>query len=95
MRCSEPLRASRHTLPTAFAPHHAWAAPPSAVAYADGSLTASVARAGSFRGAALKVAVGTNAATLTAQLRLIGIFTEGPIVAPAAAAMPTEEPAQA
>jgi hypothetical protein len=56
----------------------------------DGSVTGSVARAGSFRGQALIVGVGTNVATLTTQLRLLGIFVEGPIVAPVAAVMPTE-----
>ena len=37
-------------------------------------MTGSVARAGSFRGQALIVGVGTNVATLTTQLRLLGIF---------------------
>jgi hypothetical protein len=36
-----------------------------AAAFSDGSVTGSVARAGSFRGAALIVGVGTNVVTLT------------------------------
>ena len=51
---------------------------------------AELSRAGTFRGAALIVSVGVNVATLTSQLRLIGIFTEGPIGAPAAAALEAE-----
>jgi hypothetical protein len=58
--------------------------------FGDGSVTGSIARAGSFRGQALIVGVGTKVATLTAQLRLLGIFVEGPIVAPVAAVMPTK-----
>jgi hypothetical protein len=53
-------------------------------AFTDGTVTASIARAGTFRGAALIVGVGTNVAALTSTLRDIGIFTEGAIVAPTA-----------
>ena len=49
------------------------------VAYSDGSVTGSVARAGSFRGPALIVSVGINAATLADTLRENGIFVENPI----------------
>jgi hypothetical protein len=63
--------------------------------YSDGSVSASVARAGSFRGAALIVAAATDTAKVTDRLRDIGIFTEGVIVAPVAAAMPTESEAPA
>jgi hypothetical protein len=55
-----------------------------AVKYADNSVTGSVAKAGSFRGAALIVGVGTNVATLTDALRKNGIYIEGVIVAPSA-----------
>jgi hypothetical protein len=48
-------------------------------------VTGSIARSGSFRGAALIVGVGTNVATLTDALRKNDIFVEGPIVAPVAA----------
>jgi hypothetical protein len=55
------------------------------VLFADGSITGSIARAGSFRGQALVVAAGTDATALTERLRDIGIFTEGPISVPTAA----------
>jgi hypothetical protein len=55
-----------------------------AQAYSDGSVTCSVARAGSFRGTALIVGVGTNAVTLTERLRDIGIFVYGAITVPTA-----------
>jgi Bacteriophage lambda head decoration protein D len=54
-----------------------------AVAFTDGTVSGSVARAGTFRGAALIVSTGVNVATLTDTLRKNGIFTEGPIVASA------------
>jgi hypothetical protein len=54
-----------------------------AVLLSDGSVTGSVARAGSFKGPALVVPVGINAATLTTRLRELGIFVEGPIIVPA------------
>jgi hypothetical protein len=52
-------------------------------AYSDGTVTGSVARAGTFRGEALIVTAGINAVTLTDALRDSGIFTEGPITLPA------------
>ena len=52
-----------------------------AVQFADGTVTGSVARSGSFRGAALIVADGTDAAALKEKLRDLGIFVEGPITA--------------
>ena len=60
--------------------------------FSDNSVTGSVARAGSFRGGALIVAAGTNAATLKAALRGLGIFVEGPITVPGAAAAAEEQP---
>ena len=60
-------------------------------ANSTGTVTASVARAGSFRGAALIVGAGTDEAALAKQLRLIGIFTEGAI-APVALAAVEEAP---
>ena len=62
-------------------------------AFSDGSVTGSIARAGSFKGAALVVPTGINAATLTTRLRELGIFLEGPITVPAAAALEAEAPA--
>jgi len=56
----------------------------SAVKFSDGSVTGSIARAGSFRGAALKVGVGTNLTTLIPRLREIGIFVEGVVTVPTA-----------
>jgi hypothetical protein len=50
-----------------------------ALKFSDNSVTGSVARAGSFRGQALRVGVGTNAATLQTRLREVGIFLEGPV----------------
>jgi hypothetical protein len=54
-----------------------------ATPYSDGSVTGSIARAGSFRGPALKVATGTDVAKVTARLRDQGIYVHGAIVAPA------------
>jgi hypothetical protein len=54
-------------------------------AFSDGSVTGSIARAGSFKGPALIVPTGINVITLTTRLRELGIFTEGAIVVPAAA----------
>jgi len=56
-----------------------------AAAFSNGSVTGSVARAGSFKGQALKVGVGTNATTLLDALRKNGIFVEGPVTVPTAA----------
>ena len=46
-------------------------------AFSDGSVTGSIARAGSFKGAALVVPTGINAATLTTRLRELGISWKG------------------
>jgi hypothetical protein len=54
--------------------------------FGDGTVTGSVARAGSFKGHALKVGVGTNVATLADALRKNGIFLEGALTAPVALA---------
>jgi hypothetical protein len=54
-----------------------------AQAYSDGSVTCSVARAGSFRGPALIVGSGTNGVTLADRLRDIGIYVHGAIPIPA------------
>ena len=56
-----------------------------AAAFSDGSVTGSVARAGTFKGNALIVPTGINGATVQSRLRELGIFTEGAIVVPAAA----------
>ncbi len=61
-------------------------------AFGDGTVTGSVARAGSFKGPALIVPTGINAATLTTRLRELGIFLEGPITVPVAA-LEAEAPA--
>jgi hypothetical protein len=47
--------------------------------FSDGSITGSVARAGSFRGPALICGAETDAAALTARLRDQGIYVHGPI----------------
>ena len=61
------------------------------VANSTGTVTGSVARAGSFRGAALIVGAGTDEVLLTKQLRQVGIFVEGPIAAVALARQEAEE----
>ncbi len=60
-------------------------------AYGNGTVTASVARAGSFRGAALIVGAGTDEAALAKQLRLLGIFIEGAIAPVALASAEADE----
>jgi hypothetical protein len=55
-----------------------------AVTFTGGTVTASVARAGSFRGPALRVGVGTDAAALLARLRDQGIFVHGAVTVPTA-----------
>jgi hypothetical protein len=50
-----------------------------AAAFSNGQVTGSVAKSGSFRGAALIVGVGANVVTLTDALRKNDIFVEGPI----------------
>ncbi len=61
------------------------------IANSLGNVTASVARAGSFRGPALIVGAGTDEAALAKQLRLVGIFVEGAIAAVALAAKAPDE----
>ena len=61
-----------------------------AVAFGDGSVTGSVAKAGSFRGPALIVPAGVDAGLIAVALRGRGIFVEGPITVPAAAAVAAE-----
>ena len=53
------------------------------VAHSDGTVTGSVARAGSFRGPALLVASGTDVVKVVAALRDHGIYTHGEVTAPA------------
>jgi hypothetical protein len=65
-----------------------------AAKFSDNSVTGSVARAGSFRGAALIVGAGVDPVALAADLRDRGIYTEGPITVPAVlAAEPETAPA--
>ena len=59
--------------------------------FAGGTVTASVARAGSFRGPALIVGAGTDEALLAKQLRTLGIYTEGAIAAVTLMAAETSE----
>jgi Bacteriophage lambda head decoration protein D len=66
-----------------------------AAPFSDGSVTGSIAKAGSFKGSALIVPAGVDAGLIAVALRGRGIFVEGPITVPAAAAMQSEEPAQA
>ena len=61
------------------------------VANSTGTVTGSVARAGSFRGPALIVGAGTDEALLARTLRQNGIFVEGPIAPVALAAKAPEE----
>jgi hypothetical protein len=60
-----------------------------------GTVTGSVARSGSFKGAALIVGAGTDEAAAAKQLRDVGIFVEGGIapVALASGAPPEERKA--
>jgi hypothetical protein len=64
-----------------------------AAAFGDGSVTGSIAKAGSFKGSALIVPTGVDAGLIALALRGRGIFVEGPITVPAAAAF--AEPAEA
>jgi hypothetical protein len=64
------------------------------VAFSDASVTGSIAKAGSFRGAALIVPTGVDAGLISVALRGRGIFVEGAITpgaTPTAAALETEE----
>ena len=63
-------------------------------AFSNGSVTGSIARAGSFRGAALVVANGVDPGLVAVALRGRGIFTEGPITPQPAAAAATEGEAE-
>ena len=54
-----------------------------AAAFGDGSVTGSIAKAGSFRGPALIVPAGVDAGLIAVALRGRGIFIEGPITVPA------------
>jgi head decoration protein D len=64
-----------------------------AQAFSDGSVTGSVAKAGSFRGPALVVPTGVDAGLISVALRGRGIFIEGAItVPPAGAVLAPEEP---
>ena len=64
-------------------------------AYSDGSVTGSVAKAGSFKGSALIVPTGIDAGLVSVALRGRGIFVEGAITVPPAAALEAEAPAPA
>jgi hypothetical protein len=65
------------------------------VAYSDGSVSGSIARAGSFRASALIVSAGTDPVLLQSALRDIGIFVHGVILVPAAAeASETQAPTE-
>ena len=57
-----------------------------AAPFSDGTVTGSVAKAGSFRGPALIVPTGVDAGLIAVALRGRGIFVEGPITVPPAAA---------
>ena len=59
-------------------------------AYSGGSVTGSIARAGSFRAAALMVSPGTDPVALQSALRDIGIYLHGVLTVPAAAEAPAE-----
>ena len=65
-----------------------------AQAFSDGTVTGSTAKAGSFRGPALTVPKGVDAGLIAVALRGRGIFVEGPITVPPAAAT-AEAPAEA
>jgi hypothetical protein len=65
--------------------------------FSDGTVTGSIAKAGSFKGSALIVPTGVDAGLIAVALRGRGIFIEGPITVPAtaAAAEAPETPAKA
>jgi hypothetical protein len=65
-----------------------------AAKFSDNSVTGSVARSGSFRGAALIVSAGVDSVALAADLRDRGIYVEGPITVPAALAAEHASPIQ-
>jgi hypothetical protein len=64
-------------------------------AFSDGTVAGSVAKAGSFRGPALIVPTGVDAGLIAVALRGRGIFVEGPITVPPAAAAASEAKAPA
>jgi hypothetical protein len=64
-----------------------------AAAYSDGSVTGSIAKAGSFRGPALIVPAGVDAGLIAVALRGRGILVEGPIT-PGATALEAEAEAE-
>jgi hypothetical protein len=64
-----------------------------AAAFSDGSVTGSIAKSGTFKGSALIVPAGVDAGLIAVALRGRGIFVEGPITVPAAAAVLEEESA--
>jgi hypothetical protein len=66
-----------------------------AAANSTGTCTASVARAGSFRGAALHTGTGADPVVLTKQLRLLGIFVEGALAPAGVLAEGDAQPAAA
>ena len=57
-----------------------------AAPFSNGSVTGSIAKAGSFKGSALLVPTGVDAGLIAVALRGRGIFIEGPINVPVAAA---------
>ena len=65
-----------------------------AAPFTDGSVTGSIAKAGSFKGSALIVPTGVDAGLIAVALRGRGIFIEGPITVPAAMAAATAETEQ-
>ena len=58
-----------------------------AAAFSDGTVTGSIAKAGSFKGSALRVPTGVDPGLIAVALRGRGIFVEGPITVPPAAAV--------
>ena len=65
-----------------------------AAPFSDGTVTGSIAKAGSFKGSALIVPPGVDAGLIAVALRGRGIFVEGPITVPAAAAAAAESEAE-
>ena len=61
-----------------------------AAPFTGGSVTGSIAKAGSFKGSALIVPTGIDAGLVSVALRGRGIFIEGPLVVPPAAAAALE-----
>jgi hypothetical protein len=65
-----------------------------AAPFSDGSVTGSIAKAGSFKGSQLLVPTGIDAGLVSVALRGRGIFVEGPIPVPATAATAAESEAE-